>query len=63
MNSTIDKDEIKIVLAMHGSPPTDFPGDEMVFFYGVHLQVEHDPYCVDAETKKRANDIEHKMKN
>lgn len=63
MNPTVDKNEIKIVLAMHGSPPIDFPGDEMAFFYGIHLQVEHDPYCIDAETKKRADDIEHKMKN
>jgi len=63
MNSSLNKKSIKIVLAMHGSPPIDFPGDEMAFFYGVHLKVEHNPNSVDEDTKKRAEAIEHKMKN
>ncbi|HUT80189.1 MAG TPA: CbiX/SirB N-terminal domain-containing protein [Candidatus Bathyarchaeia archaeon] len=57
------KKGIKIVLAMHGSPPKDFPMDEMAFFYGIHLRLEHNPQSVDNETKKRALAIEEKMKN
>lgn len=59
----INKNKIKIVLAMHGSPPIDFPREEMAFFYGVHLQTEHNPNSVDEKTKKKAEAIENKMKN
>jgi sirohydrochlorin cobaltochelatase len=59
----VNKKKIKIVLAMHGSPPLDFPGEEMAFFYGTHLHIEHDPNSVDDKTKKRAEAIEEKMKN
>ena len=60
--SEVNIEKIKIVLAMHGSPPIDFPGEEMAFFYGIHLKVEHAPDSVDVETKKLAEAIEEKMK-
>ena len=59
----IDKSKIKIVLAMHGSPPNDFPMQEMAFFYGIHLREEHDPAGVDEASKQRAHAIEEKMKS
>jgi len=30
-----------IVLAMHGAPPSDFPGDELAEFFGLHMRLEH----------------------
>lgn len=30
-----------IVLAMHGAPPADFPGDELAEFFGLHMRLEH----------------------
>lgn len=30
-----------IVLAMHGAPPVDFPGDELAEFFGLHMRLEH----------------------
>jgi sirohydrochlorin cobaltochelatase len=32
-----------IVLAMHGAPPVDFPGDELAEFFGLHMRLEHGP--------------------
>ena len=34
-----DKPKAVIVLAMHGSPPLDFPKDEMAEFMGLHAQL------------------------
>ena len=30
-----------IVLAMHGAPPSDFPGDELAEFFGLHMRLGH----------------------
>jgi len=30
-----------IVLAMHGSPPSDFPQDELTELFGLHMRLEH----------------------
>lgn len=32
-----------IVLAMHGAPPVDFPGEELAEFFGLHMRLEHGP--------------------
>lgn len=31
----------RIVLAMHGAPSIDFPGDELAEFFGLHMRLEH----------------------
>jgi len=36
-----DKPKAVIVLAMHGSPPLDFPKDEMAEFMGFHARIGH----------------------
>ncbi len=40
--------ETAIVLAMHGAPPKDFPGQELSEFFGLHARVER------ADAKERA---------
>lgn len=62
MNSKQNTGKIVIVLAMHGSPPLDFPKHELGEFFNLHLRIEHMPQSVDAALKQRCDALEAKMR-
>lgn len=51
-----------IVLAMHGSPPTDFPKREIAEFFELHLKMENAPRMLEEVQKKRHNELEETMR-
>jgi sirohydrochlorin cobaltochelatase len=57
-----DKPKAVIVLAMHGSPPLDFPEGEMAEFMGLHSQLGHAPGPMASAQKLRYGQLESKMR-
>ncbi|MHA2271913.1 MAG: sirohydrochlorin chelatase [Candidatus Hodarchaeales archaeon] len=51
-----------IVLAMHGSPPTDFPKREIGEFIDLHLKMENAPRMLSEEQIKRHDELEETMR-
>ncbi|MFQ6616816.1 MAG: sirohydrochlorin chelatase [Fidelibacterota bacterium] len=51
-----------IVLAMHGAPPADFPGDEMKEFFALDNQVGHSHGPSSDHLHQRYVQLEHKMR-
>ncbi|MFW9915810.1 MAG: sirohydrochlorin chelatase [Candidatus Thorarchaeota archaeon] len=51
-----------IVLAMHGSPPTDFPKREIAEFFELHLKMEHAPRLLGEEQTKRHDELDERMR-
>lgn len=52
-----------IVLAMHGSPPRDFPRNEMMEIFGLHEQLHHAPAGQRLALKARHDMLENKMRS
>ncbi len=52
-----------IVLAMHGSPPRDFPRDEMKEFFELHSRFHHPPLDRDNPLYIRYLELERKMRS
>lgn len=52
-----------IVLAMHGSPPSDFPRRELAEFFGLHSRMEHAPAPERSALEDRYAELEAKMRN
>lgn len=57
-----DKPKAVIVLAMHGSPPLDFPKDEMAEFMGLHSQLGHASGPMASGRKLRYDQLEAKIR-
>ena len=57
----VKKENKIIVLAMHGTPPNDFPKDEAAHFFRLHRQV-HSGEATEA-LKRRHDELEDKMRN
>jgi sirohydrochlorin cobaltochelatase len=51
-----------IVLAMHGSPPTDFPREELTEFFKLHSQLEHMPKEARAGLEQRFFELDAKIR-
>jgi sirohydrochlorin cobaltochelatase len=51
-----------IVLAMHGAPPLDFPGEEMAEFMGLYAHIGHAPGPDTAAQSQRYKELEAKMR-
>lgn len=49
----------RIVLAMHGAPPNDFPRDEMREYFGLRSRLGHGG---DGELRRRHDELERKMR-
>ncbi len=52
-----------VVLAMHGSPPGDFPKDEQKEYFGLHAQLEHLPDEGASPLKQRYLELDRKMRS
>ncbi|UCE10245.1 MAG: CbiX/SirB N-terminal domain-containing protein [Candidatus Thorarchaeota archaeon] len=52
-----------IVLAMHGSPPTDFPREELVEFFGIHFRLEHVSQSISKQERARHDDLERRIRS
>lgn len=57
-----DRPKAVIVLAMHGAPPLDFPGSEMVEFMRLQSQLGHNQGRVADAEKLRYKQLEAKMR-
>ncbi|UCE35971.1 MAG: CbiX/SirB N-terminal domain-containing protein [Thermoplasmata archaeon] len=55
--------EIMVVLAMHGSPPRDFPPDELSEFFRLHAQLGHVPNKRQQNLTERFLELDSKMKS
>jgi len=51
-----------VVLAMHGSPPLDFPKDELAEFFTLHARFEHAPAPGGSPGSRRFRELEGKMR-
>ncbi|UCG70813.1 MAG: CbiX/SirB N-terminal domain-containing protein [Thermoplasmata archaeon] len=52
-----------VVLAMHGSPPNDFPRDELTEFFGLHAQMEHTSGNTRKGLEKRYSELNAKLRS
>jgi sirohydrochlorin cobaltochelatase len=52
-----------IILAMHGSPPKDFPPRELGEFFGLHARMESAPRSMDAASRERYAELDRKMRS
>jgi sirohydrochlorin cobaltochelatase len=57
-----EKPKAVIVLAMHGSPPLDFPEDEMTEFMGLHARTGHKHGSEANAPKLRYDQLDAKMR-
>jgi sirohydrochlorin cobaltochelatase len=57
-----EKPKAVIVLAMHGSPPLDFPRDEMTEFMGLHARIGHGHGSEAGAPRVRYDQLEAKMR-
>jgi sirohydrochlorin ferrochelatase len=57
-----EKPKAVIVLAMHGSPPLDFPRDELTEFMKLHAGLEPGSGLTDDAQKRRFDELENKMR-
>jgi sirohydrochlorin cobaltochelatase len=51
-----------IVLAMHGAPPNDFPGQELGEFFALHGQMAHAPGAGQQARQQRHDELHAKMR-
>jgi sirohydrochlorin cobaltochelatase len=51
-----------VVLAMHGSPPLDFPQDELAEFFALHARFEHAPPSDGSPAHGKFLELEEKMR-
>jgi sirohydrochlorin cobaltochelatase len=51
-----------IVLAMHGSPPNDFPKSELIEFFGLHARMEAMPEPARKGLEARYSELEEKIR-
>jgi sirohydrochlorin cobaltochelatase len=51
-----------IVLAMHGSPPNDFPKDELTEFFSLHTRLDHVPEEGRAGLEQRYAELDAKIR-
>jgi sirohydrochlorin cobaltochelatase len=58
----VEKENRIIVLAMHGTPPNDFPKDEAAHFFRLHSQL-HSGESTEEKLKRRYDELEDKMRN
>lgn len=58
-----EKPKAVIVLAMHGSPPLDFPRDELTEFMGLHARLEHASDPAATAARLRYGQLEAKMRD
>ncbi len=54
--------KLVIVLAMHGSPPNDFPKDELTEFFSLHARLEHIPEGGRAGLEQRYAELDAKIR-
>lgn len=52
-----------LILAMHGSPPNDFPKRELAEFFGYHARLETAPHSMDEASQNRYTELDRKMRN
>jgi sirohydrochlorin ferrochelatase len=52
-----------VILAMHGSPPKDFPPRELGEFFGLHARMESAPRSMDAASRERYAELDHKIRS
>ena len=52
-----------IILAMHGSPPKDFPPRELGEFFGLHARMESAPRSMDDASRERYAELDRKMRS
>ncbi|GIV63142.1 MAG: CbiX/SirB N-terminal domain-containing protein [Chloroflexota bacterium] len=51
-----------LILAMHGSPPNDFPKREFAEFFGYHARLETAPHSMDEASRNRYAELDQKMR-
>ena len=51
-----------VILAMHGSPPKDFPPRELGEFFGLHARMESAPRSMDAASRERYAELDQKIR-
>lgn len=51
-----------IVLAMHGVPPADFPKQDTLELFGLHMRLAHAPEAERAAMARRHADLDRKMR-
>lgn len=51
-----------LILAMHGSPPNDFPKRELGEYFALHARFETAPTSMDEATRNRYAELEQKMR-
>ncbi len=54
---------IIIILAMHGAPSRDFPGNKLHEFMELHAQMEHAPQGDTAQMEQRYNELDSEVRN
>jgi sirohydrochlorin cobaltochelatase len=54
--------ETAIVLAMHGAPPNDFPGQELAEYFGLHARIERTGGKERAALASRHDELEARMR-
>lgn len=52
-----------VILAMHGSPPRDFPKRELAEFFDLHMKLENMPQMLSEKEKQRCHELEEKIRN
>ena len=52
-----------VVLAMHGTPPNDFPKDEMSEFFSLHALLESTGEWQGERLKNRHSELDHAIRN
>lgn len=52
-----------IILAMHGSPPKDFPPRKLGEFFGLHARMESAPRSMDAAGRERYAELDQKIRS
>lgn len=51
-----------LILAMHGAPPNDFPRQELMEFFGLHMRLEHARGPEQDALRQRHDELEAKMR-
>jgi sirohydrochlorin cobaltochelatase len=62
MEGKREKPTAVVVLGMHGSPPLDFPRDELTEFMRFQASLEHGSGPTDNAQKRRGDELEAKMR-
>ncbi|MHA1964681.1 MAG: sirohydrochlorin chelatase [Candidatus Thorarchaeota archaeon] len=51
-----------IVLAMHGAPPKDFPGSELMEFFKLHMALEHSTDGIPPSMQNKHDEMDRKIR-